>query len=427
MEKNLASPAASGASPSVIGGVMIVAGTVIGAGMLALPIIAAGMWTGWALVVLAASFFLMLSSALMILKTNVRFGPGASFDTLVRGTLGPVWNAVNGVSVGFVLYMLMYAYTSGGGATLKHSLDLPLPQGIVSLCFALALAFCIFWSTRVVDRLSVILVVGMVVTFAVAVSGMLPAFQFEHLWLSGPAASANPSGTTTSAWFVLAALPYFLTSFCFHASVPSLVKYYGTDVRRIKVCIFYGLLIAAAFYALWILVGFGVLGREALRDVYAQGGNINHFLAAVDKIIPGAWVGRFVSVFAFLAVVTSFLGAGLGLFDYIADVFGFDDTFQGRIKTALITFVPPVLGGVVFPDGFIVAIGFAGFAAAIWSVVIPAAMEWKFLRGQAGQAKAPRLFGGGLGLVRVVWLYGVVTAAFHLLSPDVLDVLPVYR
>ncbi|MHA3903196.1 aromatic amino acid transporter [Castellaniella sp. WN] len=426
MEKNRASPAPGGKAPSVIGGVMIVAGTVIGAGMLALPIVSAGMWTGWTLMVLAASFFLMLSSALMILRTNVRFGPGASFDTLVRGTLGPVWNVVNGVSVGFVLYMLMYAYTSGGGATLKHSLGLPLPQGIISLCFALTLAFCIFWSTRAVDRLSVILVVGMVATFVVAVAGMLPAFQFENLWLPVPAASAGTAGTA-SAWFILAALPYFLTSFCFHASVPSLVKYYGTDVRRIKACILYGLLIAAAFYALWILAGFGVLGREALRDVYAQGGNISHFLAEVDKIMPGAWVGRFVSIFAFLAVVTSFLGAGLGLFDYIADVFGFDDTPQGRIKTAIITFLPPVLGGVMFPDGFIIAIGFAGFAAAVWSVVIPAAMEWKSLRGAAGQPNPSRPAGAGLGLVRIVWLYGVVTAMFHLLSPDVLDVLPVYR
>ncbi|CDM23858.1 tryptophan-specific transport protein [Castellaniella defragrans 65Phen] len=178
-----------------------------------------------------------------------------------------------------------------------------------------------------------------------------------------------------------------------------------------------------------ILVGFGVLGREPLREVYAQGGNISHFLAAVDTIIPGAWVGHFVSVFAFLAVVTSFLGAGLGLFDYIADVFGFDDTRQGRIKTSIVTFAPPVLAGVMFPDGFIIAIGFAGFAAAIWSVIIPAAMEWKFLRGGAGRPAAPRgeRAGPGLGLVRVVWLYGVVTAAFHLLSPDVLDVLPVYR
>lgn len=423
--ENAMQPAQTGKTPSILGGVMIVAGTVIGAGMLALPIISAGMWTGWSILVLAASFLLMLASAKMILRANLRFGPGASFDTMVRGTLGPVWNLINGLAVGFVLYMLMYAYTSGGGSTLKHSLGLSLPQGFVSLCFALVLAVCIFWSTRVVDRLSVILVVGMVVTFIVAVAGLLPAFQLGNLALRADAASADGMA---SAWFILAALPYFLTSFCFHASVPSLVKYYGADQRRIEKCIWYGLLIAAVFYAVWILIGFGVLGRESLRQVYAQGGNISHFLMSVEQIIPGAWVGYFISIFAFLAVVTSFLGAGLGLFDYIADAFSFDDSWQGRAKTAAVTFVPPMVGGVFFPNGFILAIGFAGFAAAIWSVIIPAVMEWKYQRSLADEPGAtvrPRWT--QRGYVKVVLLYGLVTAGFHLLSPDVLNILPVYR
>ena len=30
----------------------------------------------------------------------------------------------------------------------------------------------------------------------------------------------------------------------------------------------------------------------------------------------------------------------LGLFDYLADLFGFDDSALGRFKTALLTFVP---------------------------------------------------------------------------------------
>ncbi|CAM5779236.1 aromatic amino acid transporter [Castellaniella caeni] len=406
------------AAPSTLGGTMIVVGTVIGAGMLTLPIIAAGMWTGWTLAVLVLSFFMMRASAHMILRANLRYAPGASFDTVVRGTLGRGWNLLNSLSVGFVLYMLMYAYTSGGGATLGHSLGLSWPQGLVSLCFGLLLAACIFWSTRIVDRLSVILMVGMVVAFVAALAGMLPAFRVEHLGDGGTLVAGGER--LPRAWYVLATLPYFLTSFCFHASVPSLVKYYGPDEKRIGRCIFYGLLIAGLFYAAWILTGFGVLSREGLRAVYAQGGNISHYLAAVEQVRADAWLGQAVSVFAFLAVVTSFLGAGLGLFDYIADACSFDDRVPGRVKTALVAFAPPVLAGTIFPDGFIMAIGFAGFAAAIWSVIIPALMEWKSLR--AHQANR-----GRLALVWLVLIYGLLSAGFHLLSPDVLDILPVYR
>ncbi|WP_322994498.1 aromatic amino acid transporter [Castellaniella sp.] len=415
------------ATPSVLGGTMIVAGTVIGAGMLTLPIIAAGMWTGWTLAVLVLSFFMMRASALMILRANLRYRPGASFDTVVRDTLGRGWNLLNGLSVGFVLYMLMYAYTSGGGATLQHSLGLPWPQGLVSLGFGVLLACCIFWSTRAVDRLSVILMAGMVLAFVVALSGMLPAFQWDRLL--NPPTSTAPVDTLPEVAYLLATLPYFLTSFCFHASVPSLVKYYGPDQPRIARCIFYGLLIAALFYAVWILIGFGVLGRDGLQSVYAQGGNISHYLAAVESVQADAWLGPVVSIFAFLAVVTSFLGAGLGLFDYIADVCGFDDRLLGRVKTALVAFAPPVLAGTFFPDGFIMAIGFAGFAAAIWSVIIPALMDWKHARAVTQDQTRLLSFGTRAQclLIGVVLVYGVLAAGFHLLSSDVLDILPVYR
>ncbi len=398
---------------------MIVAGTVIGAGMLALPIISAGMWSLWTMAVLIVTFLIMLASANMILRANLEFDPGASFHTLVRHTLGPVWNTVNGISIAFVLYMLLYAYTSGGGATMRHSLGLDIPQGAVSLIFGTTLALCIFWSTRTVDRLSTVFVLGMVITFFAALSGMLPAFAPGKLVAFTSSTQAEPS-----AWFVLAALPYFLTSFCFHASVPSLVKYYGKDEARIKKCIFFGLAIAGACYILWIFISFGVLGRESLRTVYAQGGNINHFLIAVEGFIQAPWVSWCISVFAFLAVVTSFLGAGLGLFDYMADLFGLANTPAGRLKTAAITFIPPVLGSALFPDGFIMAIGFAGFASAIWSVIVPAAMQWKYHRQlQAQHGRVLR----GVHVVVIVLLYGVMASIFHLLSPDVLDVLPVYR
>lgn len=416
------SPTPEPKQPSILGGVMIVAGTVIGAGMLALPIISAGMWSLWTLLVLMTTFFVMLASANMILRANLRFDPGASFHTLVKNTLGPVWNIVNGLSVGFVLYMLLYAYTSGGGATVRHSLGLDIPQSMVSLLFGGTLAVCIFWSTQVVDRLSTIFVIGMVITFVAAITGMLPALGIEKILTLREAPNAQPT-----AWFVLAALPYFLTSFCFHASVPSLVKYYGKDEAKIKKCIFYGLLIAGICYTIWIFAGFGVLGRESLRDVYAQGGNINHFLAAVESIIHTPWISYCISIFAFLAVVTSFLGAGLGLFDYIADLLGFDNSFGDRIKTAAITFVPPILGSTIFPNGFIIAIGFAGFAAAIWSVIIPAAIEWKHHRQTGASGGHEASIFTTTHFVKIVLFYGVVTSIFHLLSPDVLDVLPVYR
>lgn len=94
---------------------MIIAGTVIGAGMLANPTATSGVWFAGSLAVLLYTWFSMLSSGLMILEVNTHYPHGASFDTMVKDLLGPAWNIINGVAVAFVLYLLTYAYIFVGG------------------------------------------------------------------------------------------------------------------------------------------------------------------------------------------------------------------------------------------------------------------------------------------------------------------------
>ena len=73
-----------GNKPSVLGGTMIIAGTAIGAGMLALPTISAGMWIWWSLALMVLTWLMMLFSSQAILEVNLNYKPGASFHTLVR-------------------------------------------------------------------------------------------------------------------------------------------------------------------------------------------------------------------------------------------------------------------------------------------------------------------------------------------------------
>ena len=109
-------------SPSVIGGAMIAAGTMIGAGMLSLPIASAGMWFSWTLVIMLLTVFFMYITAEQILEVNLNYRPGASFDTLVKDNLGNVWSYINGFAVSFVLYILLYAYVVGSGSVISDTI-----------------------------------------------------------------------------------------------------------------------------------------------------------------------------------------------------------------------------------------------------------------------------------------------------------------
>lgn len=403
--------------PSVLGGAMIIAGTAVGAGMFSIPVVTSGVWFSGSVALLVYTWFCMFCSGLMILEANLNYPTGASFHTMVNDLLGKVWGSVNGLSITFVLYILTYAYISAGSSIITHTLEsyLALSQTVAGLIFAALVAFIVWISTRAVDRLSTILIGGMVITFALSIGDM-----FTHVDKAILLNSAD--GNASYLPYALAALPYLLTSFGYHGNVPGLVKYYHKDARSVSRSLLYGTLIALAIYVFWQYVIQGNISRDAFRQVMAEGGNIGSLLRQMGDVASSPLITQLLNAFSYMALASSFLGVSLGLFDFIADFFRFSDDKGGRTKSALITFVPPTVFALLFPNGFLYAIGFAGLAATIWAVIVPAMMA-RASRRRFPQAtyRAP----GGSALIYFVILFGVINAVAHLMALG--DLLPVYK
>lgn len=405
------------AGKSLLGGAMIVAGTTVGAGMFSLPVVGSGMWFGYSALMLIGIWFCMLMSGLMLLEANLHFEPGDSFDTLTRVILGQFWRVVSGASIAFVLYILTYAYISGGSSIVNHSLQevgWSLPQSVAGFIFAAALATIVLISTKAVDRITTIMLGGMIITFFLAIGNLL--FEIDTSKL------LQPDGETSYAKYLLAALPFGLASFGYHGNVPSLVKYYGKSPKTITKAIFIGTFIALVIYSCWLVATMGNIPRSQFIEIIANGGNIGVLVAALSEVMASRWLDSMLTLFANLAVASSFLGVTLGLFDYLADLFGFDDSRKGRAKTAAVTFIPPTVLGLLFPDGFLIAIGFAALAATVWAVIVPGLMAYKVRKmfPDSSSYKVP----GGTGLIVLVVIFGVVTGACHLLA--MAGMLPVY-
>ncbi|SDQ21778.1 tryptophan permease [Pseudovibrio sp. Tun.PSC04-5.I4] len=407
-------------SPSFLGGAMIIAGTAVGAGMFSVPTVSAGMWSIWAIAALVFTWFCMLHSGLMILETNLNYPVGSSFDTMVKDTLGKRWNTINNIAVAFVGYILCYAYISGGGSIVVHTLEATVgfapPQILAGLMFAVGLAFFVWWSTKAVDRITTILLGGMIVTFFMSVTGytfnMKAAIFFD-----------TESGMSTGSYFpfLFAALPFCLASFGYHHNVPSLMKYYGKDPKKIVMCLGTGTVLALLLYIIWLFATLGNISRADFAPVIEQGGNIGVLVDALGRAVESTSASNMLSAFGNMAVASSFLGVALGLFDFLADLLNFDDSKEGRLKTAAVTFVPPLIGGIFFPNGFIIAIGYAGLAATIWTAIVPSLMV-RVSRKKFGNPQF-RVWGGET-LVWIIFGFGVVVGTSHILG--MFNLLPVY-
>ncbi|TBL45367.1 tryptophan permease, partial [Klebsiella oxytoca] len=159
--------------------------------------------------------------------------------------------------------------------------------------------------------------------------------------------------------YALAALPYLLTSFGYHGNIPGLVTYYRNDGQAVMKSLLIGTLISLALYILWQFVVQGNILFEGFKQVIAEGGNIGNLLAQMRINTANTSVSFLLDLFSYMALASSFLGVSLGLFDYLADFFKFSNTGTGRLKSAIVTFVPPTILAIIFPAGFLYAIGFA--------------------------------------------------------------------
>ena len=391
-------------SPSLLGGSMIIAGTAIGAGMLANPTAMSGIWFTGSVLLFLFIWGVTTLSALMLLEANLHFEKGANFDTITTQLLGRGWNILNGLSVAFTLYILTYAYiTSGGSITeslfQRFAPEIPINHTSAALLFCLALALFVSISTKAVDRMSTILIGGMVIAFFLSTTGLLTSAKSDILL------NEVAQGETSYLPYLLSAIPTCLVSFGYHICVPTLVNYYNKNGKKVTYAVLIGSLLALLIYISWQMAVQGNLPRAEFAPIIAKGGDVATLLGALNRYIPIQSIGVLLDFFAYMAIASSFLGVTLGLFDYIADLLKLPDTPWGRAKTALLTFLPPLLLSLQFPYGFVIAIGYAGLAATLWAAIVPALLV------QASRKKFPessyKVY-GGKGMVYFIIFFGLI-------------------
>lgn len=363
--------------PSILGGACIIAGVCVGAGMLALPSAGSGAWTIWSSLVLILTMAVMTISGWMLLETYQNYDLRASFNTVTRDVLGNGINFINNLAVYFVGGILLYAYiTTLGGI---FSAMLGISGQLASVVSCVLFGGFVWHSTRAVDRISVLLIIVMVATFVSSIFGLTANIKLDTLF-----DSQNTGASYTP--YVMMLIPVALTSFGYHHSVTSMRAYYGNEKTAAKV-ILYGMLMALVIYLLWIWSIFGNLPRNDFAPVIEKGGDVHVLLQTLGGVLASESVKKAIDAFALAAVVSSFIGVGLGLFDFLADFLKLKDDRAGRSKTWLCTFVPPLVLSLIAPFGFVQAIGYAGAVATIWTCIVPALLVYVVRKKNASSTR----------------------------------------
>ncbi|PKH06745.1 aromatic amino acid transport family protein [Moritella sp. Urea-trap-13] len=418
-------------SNKIVGSTLIVAGTALGGGMLALPLASAGLGFYTAAFLIIANWGLMTYTALLMLEIHQHAEQDATLNSLAKNLLGRPGQYLATFASFFLFYALCAAYIAGGGSQLTHKINelmsLELTPQFGAILLTIIVATVVSIGTHSVDIVNRVLFSVKIIVLALTLSLLFPHVEAINL-LEMPVQQG----------LLLSALPVIFTSFGFHGSIPSIVRYVGIDIKTLKKVMICGASAPLVIYLLWQVATQGVLSQT---DLMANN-SLTSFIASLSSVLQQPQVSQSVSVFADLALATSFLGVSLGLFDLLSGMMkrtnssinpinSSDDssdssgTHSGtntdsklhRVKTALVTFLPPLAFALFYPQGFIAALGYAAIALVILAIFLPVAMVSK---QRKTQVSGYRVVGGNTTLVLASLMGCLIIASQFLQMADVI-------
>lgn len=392
----------------LLSSILLIAGTSIGAAMLALPVSTAAFGFLPAGCVFLLSWFVMLLAALLMLEVNLRFDGKSNIVSMAGHTLGHPGRMIAWVVYSLLLYALMAAYMSGISDliyTACHTaFGLEPPRWSIAATLVTWFGLIIFLGSNVIDGINRLLMLILVAMFIGLAVMLMPHIEVHRLNF------ANFKGLS-------ATLPMIITAFGFHIVIPSLRQYLGNDRKRLIKAILIGASLPLTAYLLWELMIYGVVpraGQHGLLAMLVSGRPIVDLTLALRTQLNSHGLVICLEFFLFCIIATSFIGVSMSLFDFLTDGLNRNNSLVDRIFVVMLTFIPPALFALYYPKGFMVALGYAGSLVAILLCLMPVAMAYVGRRADIGRISY-HTPGGRLTLL-IVCIYGVAVILAELIQ-----------
>lgn len=343
----------------VVGGTLLIAGTTIGVGMLALPV-ATG---GGGFIPSMATYFIcwvfMLCTGLLLVEASLWMPKDTGFISMAEKILGPVGRILFWVLYLFLFLTVMIAHSVGGGAVLLDITGWNLPTWASVVLYSSVLAPIIYLGTHTVDRINMFLISGVVICY----------FAF----LSVSLGHVNPELLAYANWSkAFVALPILFTAFTYQVIIPTLMTYMERSVKKVRLAIIFGSTIPLVIYLVWELAILGIIPVEQLMEAQSQGQNA---IGPLRELVPSVFrIGKY---FAFFAMTTSFVPLALSFFDFLADGLKWEKKGLKRAALTTLVFGVPMIIAIAYPTIFLVALGYAGgISCAFLFGLMPPVLVW---------------------------------------------------
>lgn len=294
----------------------LLSGTIIGAGILAIPyaVYEAGYWLGILYIIILGIVMMFLH--LMLGEISLRTRGFLNVPELIHKYLGKKGHLISLVSLFIIIYGALTAYIRAAGDIISSVTVLPAYTG--SMIFFTIGGYLALRGLKVVSKWELVFGIGMILIITTLwlkalLTNSIDWTQFQLVPFRSLSASFSPYGVILFAYTGLIAIPY-------------IKKLLGKQVLYMKPVIKLGFLIPLFLYSLFVTLVVGVSGVD---------------ITPVATVSLGQKLGGqalvIINIFALLAIATSFIMLGRSLIELYM--------YLGKIHrntATILTFLPPM-------------------------------------------------------------------------------------
>ena len=359
-----------------IGGVLLIAGTAIGIGMLALPLTTGtGGFKGAFIGTTLWYLYMLMTMLIFIDALYLDRNKNGNLISLIRQEFSYKYEIMTWLCFLGLLYAATTAYILGGGQIISAVLSInhvDFEAHWASVIFTSILGLTVFYGMQWVDNINRALMITLITSFI-----LLLIVTSIHGDTSNLASGGQPL-------YLLAASPTIVLAFAPHPIIPSLRKYLQNNKKTLRNVMITGSLIPLVCYLVWETVVISLIpynGANSLVSIIHNaaeyGGELKLLSQTLHKRYHIPVLDTLVNSFALSAIITSFIGVTLSVTDFIYDGLQLSKHKNGRTYAILGALLPPMLIGYLCPNGFLSLISYGGVMIAILYGIFPPLMLLK--------------------------------------------------
>ena len=365
----------------VFGAASLVAGNMVGGGILAIPTVSseAGFLPSSAL--LFSLWAANVGTGLLLGEVAAgairRGDDDVSLRTLSRSALGESGAALTSALFASTNLLLMGAYVAKGGDTLFGGLAAGADYVAPRVAYAVLMAGLVA-APAAMERANNALVVAMTAALAALLVVAAPSVDVGALLQSAPPGPELAGALGHAA-------PVLISALVFQNVVPVIAKGFEGDSAKIREAVVLG---SAAPLLAYVAFTASVLGRSGAA---AAPGDLIDAARGLPDDVQAAAAAAF-SVFSVAAVTTSFVGAAVSQSEEIRGCVGKDDD----LANAAWTFGPPLALALSGRDVFLPLLSMTGgIANPFLFGLLPCFLAWRHRYGAPSDTAPDELLPGG--------------------------------